>query len=121
VAEFQWPIALNLILDYDFCVKRLIISISIGIFLTLVLGLAGGFFGGACHCLIPMSLLFPYGTIIVMHTSWEALGFAIAAIQFPLYSTVVANLLKTRRGALTLVLLLTVHIVATLVALGVVF
>jgi hypothetical protein len=101
--------------------KRLVISVLVGIFVTLILGLAGGFFGGACHCMIPIALFFPYGTIIVMHTSWESLGFVIAAVQFPLYAAILANLLKTRRGALALLLLLAVHVVATLMALRVYF
>lgn len=99
--------------------KRLIISVLVGVLVTLILGLAGGFFGGACHCMIPIALFFPYGTIIVMHTSWESFGLVIAAVQFPLYAAILANLPKNRRGALAFLLLLAVHIATTLAGLRV--
>jgi hypothetical protein len=99
--------------------KKLVISVLVGVVVTLILGLAGGFLGGACHCMIPITLFFPFGTIIVMHTSWELLGLGITAVQFPLYAVVVANLSRTLRGAITLLLLLAVHVVAILVGLKV--
>lgn len=82
--------------------------------MTVLLGFLGGLFGGACHCMTPITLFLPYGTIIVMRTSWESLGLLVGALQFPLYAIIVASVKGGRRQALVLLILLAVHAAASL-------
>lgn len=100
--------------------KRLIVSLAIALpvsaVVTVVLFLASGFAGGACHCMIPVSIFFPYGTFITMRTSWEATGGYATLFQFPLYATIIA-LTNGQRGRLVVsIVLLIVHSVAAISA-----
>lgn len=99
--------------------KRVFIPILIGIVLTVLFVLLGGFAGGACHCLTPTTIFFPYGTIGLQHTSREYVGLLLIALQFPLYSIILANVSRGRRWILTLLILSAAHAAATLVGLTV--
>lgn len=67
----------------------------------------------------PITVFFPYGTIIVMRTSWESLGLLLAAFQFPLYAIILASFKEGRRQALVLLVLSVVHAAASLLGLTV--
>ena len=99
--------------------KRVFIPILIGILLTVLFVLVGRFAGGACHCLTPTTIFFPYGTIVLQHTSRESVGLLLIALQFPLYSIILANVSRGRRRMLALVILFATHAAATLVGLTV--
>jgi len=97
--------------------KKVFIPILIGIGLTVVFVLLGGLAGGACHCLTPTTIFFPYGTSVLQHTSRESAGFLLIALQFPVYSIILANVSRGRRRILTLLILFAVHGAAALVGL----
>jgi hypothetical protein len=99
--------------------KRVFIPILIGILLTVLFVLLGRFAGGACNCLTPTTIFFPYGTIVLQHTSRESVGLLLIALQFPLYSIILANVSRGRRRILALLILSAVHAAATLVGLTV--
>ena len=96
--------------------KRVLIPILVGIVVTVLFVLLGGFAGGVCHCLTPTTIFFPYGTIVMRHTSRESSGILLIALQFPLYSIVLANVGGGRR-ILALLILSATHVAATLVGL----
>ena len=90
-------------------VRSLLIAIPISIVVTVVLFFVAGFLGGACHCMTPVSVLFPYGTFITMRTSYPALGFYLDLCQFPLYAIAIA-IARSRR--LAFIIVLVVHTIA---------
>lgn len=85
----------------------------------LFLAFIGGFLGGACHCMIPMMLFFPYGTIVVMRTSWQAVGIVLLILQFPLYVILLTSLSGRGRKGLALLVLLAGHAAASVLGLTV--
>src|SRR5882724_11238402 len=99
--------------------KRVFFPILIGIAVTVLFVLLGRFAGGACRCLTPTTIFFPYGTIVLQHTSRESIGLVLIALQFPLYSVVLANVGGGRRRILALLILSATHVAATLVGLTV--
>jgi hypothetical protein len=99
--------------------KRVLIPILVGIFLTVLFFALAGFLGGACHCVTPTNLFFPYAAIILGGTSWEAISFLLIALQFPLYAIILANVKGSRRQTLVFLILLAFHAAATLVGLKV--
>jgi hypothetical protein len=99
--------------------KLFLILTSIAILLTVLLIFLGGFLGGACHCMAPITVFFPYGTIVVMHTTWRSFGFLLAILQFPLYAVIVASLKGNRQRTLALLVLVLAHTAASLLGLTV--
>ena len=89
--------------------RALLIAIPLGIVVTVVLFFFAAFMGGTCHCMTPVSVLFPYGTFLTMRTSWETLGFYVDVCQFLLYAIVLA--ISPRRW-LAAVMVLIVHSIA---------
>lgn len=94
----------------------LLIALPISIVVTVVLFFAAGFAGGACHCMTPVSVLFPYGTFIGIRTSWERTGLCATILQFPLYATVIAIAGSWRRRLLASGVILVVHSIAAVSA-----
>lgn len=92
----------------------LLIALSISVVMTVVLFFTAGFAGGACHCMTPVSVLFPFGTFIGMRTSWENTGLVATIFQFPLYAIIVAIVSGWRWKLLALALILVVHSVAAI-------
>ena len=97
--------------------KRVFFPILIGIAVTVLFVLLGRFAGGACRCLTPTTIFFPYGTIVLQYTSRESIGLVLIALQFPLYSIVLANVGGGRRRILALLILSATHVAATLLGL----
>ena len=97
--------------------KRVLIAILVGVLLTLLLFALGGVLGGACHCITPTTLFFPYGAIILGRFSAESLGLLTIAIQFPLYAVVLAKVNGWERKMVVLLLLLVFHVATALVSL----
>jgi hypothetical protein len=75
------------------------------------------FAGGACHCMTPVSILFPYGTFITMRTRFETIGFYSDVLQFPTYATLIAVPSGWRRRLITAIIVLIVHSIAVIGAL----
>ena len=101
--------------------KRLLLSLLIAIPLsgvvTVILFFAAGFAGGACHCMTPVSVLFPYGTFITMRTRFETAGFYSHVLQFPVYATVIAVPNGWRKRLIASIVVLVVHSLAAVGAL----
>jgi hypothetical protein len=98
-------------------IKRTLTALLLGIGITVLSGIVDGALGGARHCLTPITIFFPYGTAIAMHTSWESLGVLLGMLQFPLYTIVLASL-KDRPMTLPLLILLGAHAAASAWALA---
>ena len=98
-------------------VKRLIISLLISTGLTVLLFFASGFAGGACHCMTPVTVFFPYGTFMVMRTSWETVGSLTDLFQFSFYGTILAIIDGGRKRFLVFILLTVLHLAAVVLAL----
>jgi hypothetical protein len=81
---------------------------------TVILLVGAGMAGGACHCMSPMFTLFPYGSFITERTSWENFGFFLLLAQFPLYVMIVTLIKGIRWKAVSLVLIIALHISAAL-------
>jgi hypothetical protein len=96
--------------------KRLLLSLLIAIPISLVIAVllffASAFAGGACHCMTPVSVFFPYGTFITMRTRFETAGFYCDLLQFPLYATVIATLNNWKRRSVGAAALLVLHAIA---------
>jgi hypothetical protein len=94
-----------------------LVAVLIGTLLTAFAFLLASSASGACHCSRPIALAFPYASIVWGTTKFEWLGGALMAIQFPVYSILIA-LAKSRvlrfRCAL---ILFAIHIFAVVVAL----
>ncbi len=96
--------------------KRVLIAILVAVLLTLVLFALAGLLGGACHCVTPTTLFFPYGAII-LGLSAESISFLAMAIQFPLYAVVLVKANGRERRIVALVLLIAFHVAAAMVSL----
>jgi hypothetical protein len=94
--------------------RSLLIALPISVVVTVLLGLASGFAGGACHCMTPVSIFFPYGTFITMRTSWEAIGGFAIIFQFPLYATIIAVMNGRHNRLIAAFVLLVVHAIAAM-------
>src|SRR5947207_3125239 len=97
--------------------KRVLIAILVAVLLTLLLFVLAGLLGGACHCVIPTTLLFPFGAIILGRFSAESMSFLAMAIQFPLYAVVLVKANGRERRIVALVLLTAFHVAAAVVSL----
>lgn len=91
----------------------LLIAWSISGVVTVALSFVAGFLGGACHCMTPVSILFPFGTFISMRTSWETAGYLAHMFQFPLYAAIIA---LVPQRLLTAGAILIVHVIAAVAA-----
>ena len=101
--------------------KRLLLSLLVAIplsgIVTVILFFAAGFAGGACHCMTPVSILFPYGTFITMRTRFETLGFYSDILQFTIYAILIAVANGWRRRLIASIVVLIVHSIAAIGAL----
>jgi hypothetical protein len=100
--------------------KRNLLAIVIAIVVTVVLGVPAAFFGGACHCMTAFTAVFPFATTVVMRTSWESRGEWLTLLQFPVYALIIANLNGRRTRLIPAIVILVVHVVASIFALLVV-
>jgi hypothetical protein len=96
--------------------KTLIISILIGLALGVFFFVLAVLSDGACHCVKPTVVFFPYAGIALAQ-SWESVSLPLMAIQFPLYAVIVAPMRGTRRKTLVVVTLFVCHVLVTLVGL----
>jgi hypothetical protein len=99
--------------------KRILIAIVIGIALTVVFFALAGFFGGACHCVTPTTIFFPYAGIVFGTTSWNSIGLVLIAFQFPLYAITLVCIRGIKRRVLAFTILLLAHSTALLIGLKV--
>ena len=96
--------------------KRILLAIVIGIVLTVVFFALAGFSDGACHCVKPTIVFFPYAGI-ALSRSWESISLPLIALQFLIYSVVIARLKGAGWRVLALLILLILHAAAATVGL----
>ena len=99
--------------------SRLLIASLIGGVLTAVFFILAGLFGGACHCVTPTTVFFPYAAIIVRVLSWDSIGTLLTVVQFPFYAIILANVKRSRSRSLAFLMIFASHAVSTLVGLGI--
>jgi len=94
-----------------------LVAILVGSLCTAAAFLSAAFASGACNCSRPISVAFPFATILWSTGRLESLGGAVMAFQYPFYALLIA-LAKSRTSRKRYVLVLVaVHIVAVIVAL----
>ena len=91
----------------------LLVLLLLSVVGSLVLLIGAGMAGGACHCMTPMFIVFPYGSLITERTSWDGLGVFLLFAQFPLYLTTVTFIRGVRWKVLSLVLIAASHLTAS--------
>ena len=99
--------------------KRLLLSIALGIFLTVIFFLIGAFFSGGGHSLTATTIFFPYSGLLapsLKDTRWEFILIILMAAQFPVYALLLAYTKGTRRNLAGMIIPL-VHSVVAVIAL----
>lgn len=84
---------------------------------TVVLQFLAGMAGGMCHCMTSTYTLFPFGSMIEMHSSWETLGFLLTMFQFPIYTIIVMVLRSTQARVIAATVIAAIHAVGAWIAL----
>jgi hypothetical protein len=95
--------------------KRFLIGIVAGVVLTVVFFLITAFADGACHCVKPTIVVFPYAAL-ALSRSWESVSLPLILLQFPIYSILIAKVTGIRFRLLTLAIVLALHAVTVTVA-----
>jgi len=99
--------------------KRLLLSIALGIFVTVIFFLTGAFFSGGGHSLTAITIFFPYSGMLspsLKGTHWEFLLMILMAAQFPVYALLLAYTKGTRQNVVGIIIAL-VHTVVAVIAL----
>jgi hypothetical protein len=96
--------------------KTLLIGILIGVVLSVFFFVLAALSDGACHCVKPTIIFFPYAGI-ALACSWESVSLPLIALQFPIYSVVMAKVRGGRWKVLALLILLVFHAAAATVGL----
>ncbi len=97
--------------------KRLLIAILIGVALSVIFFVLAVFSDGACHCVKPTIVFFPYGGI-ALSRSRESISLPLIALQFPIYSVVIAKVRGAGWRVVALLILLIFHAAAVTVGLN---
>ncbi|HKE55986.1 MAG TPA: hypothetical protein VKB46_04770 [Pyrinomonadaceae bacterium] len=95
--------------------KRILLTIAVGILLAVLFFIAAAMASGACHCSLPIAIIFPYAAI-AWAMRWETVGGALAALQFPLYAILVARAGERKSMLRTALLLAAIHLICGLIA-----
>lgn len=94
-----------------------LLAVLFGSLLTVFAFLLASIGSGACHCSRPITVAFPYATLLWASGRFESLGGVLMAFQFPIYAMVVA-LAKSRTARARFALILfAIHVVAVIVGL----
>ena len=94
-----------------------LLAVLLGTLLTAIGFLFASAASSACQCSRPITIAFPFATILWSLQRWESLGGILMAFQFPAYGLLVA-LGKTRKQRVRYALiLLAVHVSAAIVGL----
>lgn len=99
-------------------ILRSLIPILLGLLLTVVLLFVGAIAGGACHCVTPMTVFYPYSSIARGGFSWQTLSIILLGVQYPLYATVLAKA-KGKYRVFAFIIVFSLHIAAVQVGLRV--
>lgn len=102
--------------DLGLLMKRFLIPIVTGILLTVLFIVLAGIGGGACHCSTPITIFFPYVSMLGVHADWGVPGLLLFGLQFPIYAISVAIATGPNWKARVLLILFAVHAWAVWVA-----
>jgi hypothetical protein len=97
--------------------KRILVGILVGIAFTILFFLVAMFSDGACHCVKPTIIFFPYSSIALEKLAWDSISLPLMILQFPIYSMLLAGIKNRTKKALILLTLLTCHLVAATIGL----
>jgi hypothetical protein len=98
--------------------KKILFAILVGLGLAVIFFLSTMVAVGACHCTKPTIIVFPYSSIAFQRPVLEVISLPLMIIQFPVYS-IVLGVMKSRAGrSLALIILLALHVGATIVGLN---
>jgi len=95
--------------------KRILLTIAVGILLAVLFFIAAASASGACHCSTPIAIIFPYAAI-AWAMRWETIGGALAALQFPIYAILAARSGERKWMTRTAILILAMHVICGLIA-----
>jgi hypothetical protein len=93
--------------------------ILIGIGLMVLFFLLAGLAGGACHCVSPVAVFFPYSAIAWGAFDLQSIGSLLFFLQYPVYTLTIAKARSSNWKALAFLILLALHIAAVIPALRV--
>jgi hypothetical protein len=88
--------------------KKFLIGIVVGVALTVVFFLLTALADGACHCVKPTIIVFPYAAL-ALSRSWEYASLPLIVLQFPVYSILIARVTGIRFKVLTLAIVIALH------------
>ena len=96
--------------------KKMLIAILIGIAFGVFFFVVAVLADGACHCVKPTIVLYPYAGIALLY-SWEYVSLPLMAIQFPVYAAAIAKAKRVRWTALSVLIILLLHALLAFVGL----
>jgi hypothetical protein len=96
--------------------KKLLLGILIGATLEVLFFVLAALADGACHCVKPTIVLFPYAGITLLR-SWESVSLPLLMLQFPVYSVITARVSGWRWKLVSLLIILVLHVMSAAVGL----
>jgi hypothetical protein len=99
-------------------VKKLLISLGVGTVLWPVFAILAGMGGAACHCNTPLQVLFPFMSMLGVHTD-TPLRTALWVSQLPIYLAAVTAPQKAEWKCALALAILVIHFVAVALAMSV--
>lgn len=99
--------------------KRILIPVLIGMGLMVVFALLAGFAGGACHCVSPVAVFFPYSAIAWGAFDWQSIGSFLFILEYPLYAIIIGRTRGDNWKGFAFLVLMAFHLAAVFVALRV--
>ena len=98
---------------------QMLTPILVGFGLMVLSALLAGLAGGACHCVSPVAVFFPYSAIAWGAFDLQTIGSILLILQYPIYVLTIARLKGSNWKALAFLILVTLHIAAVIPALRV--
>jgi hypothetical protein len=89
--------------------KNILIGLAIGVVLTVLSFILAALADGACHCVKPTIIFFPYAALALTR-SWESISLPLMALQFPIYAISIAKVRGIRWKLLTFIILVLLHV-----------
>lgn len=89
--------------------KNVLIGFAIGVLFTVLFFILAALADGACHCVKPTIIFFPYAGVALAR-SWESISLPLMTLQFPVYAILIAKVRGNRWKLLTLLILVLLHI-----------
>ena len=98
---------------------QILSPILVGLGLMVLSALLAGLAGGACHCVSPVAVFFPYSAIAWGAFDLQTIGSILFILQYPVYALTIARARSPNWQILALLILVGLHVAAVVVALQV--